>query len=240
MIQYTRQTPQGESTTGLTRNAMLRRLKSSALASARSGATAIRMQYPCWLMPVDTFLTLSELRPHHELRAAGKLVKWDATMETVFFLSHQWTSFDRPDHSTAQLRAVQKILLRMLDGKLPKTAPNFEDALRLPSNIQVESHEWKEIVPHAHVWLDYISVPQVMTTYTELSAGGEGQTSDLMRAVNSIPAYIERSSHFLSIVPTVRAEMIVSPPRSFFYHKCFSFLVLWSTGETPRASQRGL
>ena len=48
-----------------------------------------------------------------------------------------------------------------------------------------------------------VQVPQV-GTYTELSADNDGQASDLMSAVNSIPAYVERSSHFLAVVPTVR------------------------------------
>ena len=132
--------------------------KVSQLQAARSGETAIRMQYSMWLMPIAEFITLSELKPHQELRAAGKLVKWNATMQNVFFLSHQWTSFERPDHSTLQLRTVQKVLIRMLSGKLPKTAPTFSDTVRLPSKIQISPREWAEIVPDAYVWMDYISV----------------------------------------------------------------------------------
>ena len=49
-----------------------------------------------------------------------------------------------------------------------------------------------------------LQVPQVNTSYTELSTGGAGQESNLMKAVNSIPAYVERSTHFLAIVPTVK------------------------------------
>jgi hypothetical protein len=101
-------------------------------------------------MPVHEFLTLSQLRPHQELVAAGTLVKWNAAMKNVFFLSHQWTSFDRPDHSTSQLRTVKKALVRMLCGNIPTTSPQFEDALRLPST-QIRSAEWTEIVSHAHV-----------------------------------------------------------------------------------------
>ena len=52
-----------------------------------------------------------------------------------------------------------------------------------------------------------LQVPQVNTSYTELS--GSGQASNLMKAVNSIPAYVERSTHFLAIVPTVCTTDIV-------------------------------
>ena len=142
----------------MTRKALVKRLTSTALQTARSGETAIEMLYPMWLMPVHEFMTLSELRPHQELVAAGKLVKWDAAMENIFFLSHQWTSFDRPDHSTSQLRTVQKALVRMLCGKLPTTAPQFADAIHLPSKVKISPAEWKELVPQAHIWMDFISV----------------------------------------------------------------------------------
>ena len=45
-------------------------------------------------------------------------------------------------------------------------------------------------------------VPQV-GTYTELAADNAGQISDLMKAVNSIPAYVEKCSHFFCIAPPV-------------------------------------
>ena len=147
-----------EPTVKLTRKALVKRLETTTLQTARSGETAIEMLYPMWLMPAHEFMTLSELRPHQELVAAGKLVKWNAAMESVFFLSHQWTSFDRPDHSTKQLHTVQKALVRMLCGKLPTTAPQFADAIRLPSKVQISPADWKAIVPHTYVWMDFISV----------------------------------------------------------------------------------
>ena len=79
-------------------------------------------------------------------------------MKGAFFLSHQWTAFTRPDHSTAQLRTVQRLLTRMIQGELPATAPSFIDLLRFSSKVKVTSHEWKELVPHSFVWMDYISV----------------------------------------------------------------------------------
>ena len=192
------------------RHKLMRRSSSGlALRVARSGKTAIPIHYPMYLMPVSELLKLSELRPHQELLAAGKLVPWDAELKTVFFLSHQWTSFSRPDHSTTQLRTVQRLLSRMLNGTLPDTGPSFLDKARFSSNVKVTAQEWKTMVPGAHVWMDFISVPQVSASYTELaaqdSADGAGQLSDLMKAVNSIPAYVERCTHFFTICPpTVR------------------------------------
>ena len=129
-----------------------------ALQVARSGETAIAQQYEMWLMPVAEFLKLQELRPHQRLRAEGKLVRWNAAMKGVFFLSHQWTSFTRPDHSTEQLRTVQRILTRMLQGDLPETAPNWIERARFASKVKVTSRDWRELAPHACVWMDFISV----------------------------------------------------------------------------------
>ena len=128
------------------------------LRIARSGETAIEMQYPCWLIPVAEVLKLSELRPHQELRAAGKLVRWNSSMTAVFFFSHQWTSFTAPDHSTIQLRTIQRLLLRMLEGNMPDTSPSFADAVRFTSKVKVTTREWKELAPRAYVWMDFMSV----------------------------------------------------------------------------------
>lgn len=52
----------------------------------------------------------------------------------------------------------------------------------------------------AHFFLleqDYFSVPQIGEYL-------QGDTSDLIKAVNSIPSYIERSSHFFACVPTIK------------------------------------
>ena len=94
----------------------------------------------------------------------------------------------------------------LLVGVLPETAPSFLDAVRFSSSVKITSREWQELVPHSFIWMDYISVPQqVNTTYTELSVDNNaGHTSDLMKAVNSIPAYVEKCSHFFTICPPVR------------------------------------
>ena len=133
-----------------------------ALRIARSADTAITMQYPMWLIPVSELLKMSDLRPHQELLAAGKLARWDASMRGVFFFSHQWTSFTRPDHSTAQLRTMQRLLTRMIQGELPETVPSFIDTARFSSKVKVTTREWKQLAPHAFVWLDFMSVSDAL------------------------------------------------------------------------------
>mmetsp|Transcript_10164 Transcript_10164/g.26589 ORF Transcript_10164/g.26589 Transcript_10164/m.26589 type:complete len:183 (-) Transcript_10164:2957-3505(-) len=59
-------------------------------------------------------------------------------------------------------------------------------AVYLPKGIKVTTKEWQAMVSDAYIWMDYMSVPQIGTY---LDAG----VSDLMKAVESIPAYGELS-----------------------------------------------
>ena len=154
------------------------------------------MQFDMWVMPVSEFVHLSELRPHEELRQQGKLMRCDASMRGVFFLSHQWTSSSHPDHTTAQLRSFQTLLLRMVRGELPKTT--YDASGIRAGGTSISAAYWQDLVPDAFVWIDFFSVPQ------KKLKGGE--MSDQEKATNSIAAYIERSSHFFVICPTVHHQ----------------------------------
>ena len=211
---------------------LLRSLGGSSFAedeanhSGRGGKTVIKMQADMWVMPVHVFVSLKEVRPHQELRREGKLVRWNNSMRTVIFLSHQWTAFDEPDHTREQLRTVQRMIHRMVSGTCPDTAPTFADAAIFSSSrLRITSSQWQDSVrdaficastrrasrvrrrihrprPHARArapcaGLDYFSIPQIGSYFN-----GDVQ-SELVKAVNSIPAYIERSSHFFVVCPTV-------------------------------------
>ena len=53
------------------------------------GATAVREEYNMWVMPMSNFIELEKLQPHQQLKEAGKIVQFDRSMATTFFLSHQ-------------------------------------------------------------------------------------------------------------------------------------------------------
>ena len=144
------------------------------------------MKYPMWLVPVSSFVKLVRLEPHQVMRARGELVMWDPSMTTVFFLSHQWTSFDQPDHTLDQMRCVKRLLIRMMKGEVADTVPDFAARSYLGKGIKVTTKRWKDMVSDAYIWMDYMSVPQIGNY---LDAG----ESDLMKAVESIPAYGELS-----------------------------------------------
>merc|ERR1719331_2222049 len=61
-------------------------------------------------------------------------------------------------------------------------------------NIKVTSAEWMTALPHSYVWIDFMSIPQTVAYDPECSG-------NLQLAVDSIPAYVERSSLLLVLVP---------------------------------------
>ena len=87
--------------------------------------TAVEMKYPMWLVPVSAFVKLAKLVPHQVMRQRGELVMWEPSMKTVFFLSHQWTSFEHPDHTLDQMRCFKRLLIRMMKGEVATTVPDF-------------------------------------------------------------------------------------------------------------------
>jgi len=83
------------------------------------------MKYPMWLVPVSAFVKLAKLEPHQVMRQRGELVMWEPSMKAVFFLSHQWTSFEHPDHTMDQMRCFKRLLIRMMKGEVANTVPDF-------------------------------------------------------------------------------------------------------------------
>ena len=153
--------------------------------------TAIDMQYPMWVMPVSEFIKLTKLEPHQKLRADNRIVQWDKSMKNIFFMSHQWTSFANPDPTSEQLRAMQRIILRMMAGKLPKTSPCFADAVYLPSTSTTTSKEWATTVKDVHIWIE-CAAPQYSvehaTPHAPFDVASRAATSPSLRSARTLTA----------------------------------------------------
>ena len=175
-------------------------------------------------MPVHVFVSLKEVRPHQSC-VGRKLVRWNNSMRTV--ISSAISGRRSMSRTTrASSCAVQRMIHRMVSGTCPDTAPTFADAAIFSSSrLRITSSQWQDSVrdaficastrrasrvrrrihrprPHARArapcaGLDYFSIPQIGSYFN-----GDVQ-SELVKAVNSIPAYIERSSHFFVVCPTV-------------------------------------
>ena len=91
---------------------------------------------------------------------------------------------------------MQRLFLRMMAGNVKNTEQDFESQVYVPNTMKITTREWATMVPNAYIWMDYFSVPQIGDYMG-------GDTSDLISAVNSIPSYIGRCSHFFACVPVV-------------------------------------
>ena len=117
----------------------------------------------------------------------------------------------------------------MQNGTIGDIGPTFTDRVYLPDVHEIKAVEWKRIVEgECFIWMDYFSVSCACTSaqhsriviptrpvcrkqVPQLSAvskeGGEAELertrSDMMKAIHSIPAYIERTSHFFAVCPAV-------------------------------------
>ena len=123
------------------------------------------------LLQIFFTLGLDELLPHQELLRRGMLVQWEARMRTVIFISHQWTSFDHPDHTGRQLHTVQRMLERMVTGDVPAVDAPFADQTALRDSVKIAPSKWKHLLDDSFVWIDYAGVPQ-------MKAGSNSATSD--------------------------------------------------------------
>ena len=169
--------------------------------------------FPMYVMSVADFLELEQLEPHQVLRDRGKLLIYEENEHVaegpIFFFSHQWTSFTAPNPTLEQLKCIQNMLRSMLAGSCRSTSPDMFDQAYFEHDVSVSSREWKKLAACAHVWLDYTSVPQIGVYH---NADADEEANQLIRAVNSIPAYIEHTT-----VGRVH-EQTPGPARSCYLH----------------------
>ena len=72
--------------------------------------------FPMWVIHADDVLELSELQPHQQLLAAGKLQEYEHGFVT--FVSHEWSGVDHPDPENHQLRSLQRMLHAIRKNKM--------------------------------------------------------------------------------------------------------------------------
>ena len=138
--------------------------------------SAITMQFPMFVMPLHHFLGLAELLPHQELRRRNMLVERDDSIQTIIFVSHQWTSFDHPDHTGRQLRTLQRMFERMFTGKVSEVDAPFGDKVAFASKVKIAPGEWPRTLRDAHIWIDFAGVPQKEATNTnDATTGSDGR-----------------------------------------------------------------
>eukprot|EP00438_Fugacium_kawagutii_P003511 Skav229080 [mRNA] locus=scaffold157:137695:138444:- [translate_table: standard] len=155
------------------------------------------MLFPMYTVPVPELLQMIQVKPHEELQREGVLTLFDRSMGRAAFVSHQWITPTHPDPEAKQLRVLQSALAQILLEKgtiYPEVLQGLFDA---GSSLSTETFSSRPLF----IWYDFFSMPQ-----------GKGPCKDSQetdKALESIPAYIDRCELFLVLCP-----LIPSPDRS--------------------------
>mmetsp|Transcript_6330 Transcript_6330/g.15794 ORF Transcript_6330/g.15794 Transcript_6330/m.15794 type:complete len:670 (-) Transcript_6330:230-2239(-) len=179
--------------------------------------------FPMTAMPVHHLMALDRLEPYHVFRERGLTVQV-VGFESVAFVSHQWLSHRHPDPQGVQLRALQRVLGKILEGRVldimdedtwaafSKNAGNSRACNASPTisgllqakfySRDVDVDSFAAEMQRGYIWMDFFSVPQPTDQETQLGLGGHDTTAeDQIKAIHSIPYYIERSSCFFVVAP---------------------------------------
>ena len=141
--------------------------------------TAVEMKYPMWLVPVSAFVKLTKLEPHQVMRHRGELVRWEPSMQTVFFLSHQWTSFEHPDHTMDQVRCFKRLLIRMMKGEVATTVPDFAaQSTTIPIPIKPRARVHRP--PPRREWLLQSFTPAIANPLSPPATHNHKQTTNVL------------------------------------------------------------
>ena len=139
-----------------------------------SDSTAVPIEYPMYVLPMQTLLSLDELPPHQQCLASSMLQPWSSDMVgKIIFVSHQWTAFEQPDPKSSQLRALQRVLQTLMEGKsdvqsdvmiplMGKMGGAGADKLvkALTTTLHVCGEAWRKALPNMYLWIDWACVPQ--------------------------------------------------------------------------------
>jgi len=157
----------------------------------RSGGHA----FPMYVLPLDTFMAMTEIRSHAELLDEGVLVQFQEDMGNALFISHQWAGHEHPDPNFEQSRVLQRALINIFSGR-SKISVDVISSVFMRNVRKVTPKSLRKLP--LFLWYDYFSVPQI-------TASEEQKTRclDLQRAIGSIPSYVERSEIFVILAPVV-------------------------------------
>lgn len=171
------------------------------------------MSYAMHVISIPALLELEELHPHQVLVEKALVEEWtEALHGRVIFVSHEWLSWDHADPSGEQLRALQRLLRRLLNGEISSVESHWQQKVVFHQNTVVTAKEWMAALPHMYIWLDFMSIPQLgargtvtdtadMAEASGLTESQQKTAQDLRNAVDSIPAYVERATLLLVLVP---------------------------------------
>eukprot|EP00438_Fugacium_kawagutii_P033156 Skav231185 [mRNA] locus=scaffold425:109947:112581:+ [translate_table: standard] len=157
--------------------------------------------FPMYLVKIKDFLNMTGIpEPHQQLKQKGLLHTWQPGMFSIF-VSHQWLGRDHPDPAGEHTALLREVLRKVLGGSLQvqeDIVSNFYDCnTSLSDQVRKELHE-------GYLFYDWFAIPQI--TLRQRGVNEDVTRCDIARAVNSIPAYVERANLFVGLVPFVQHQ----------------------------------
>lgn len=160
----------------------------------------VMMHFPMYLITLKDLLTLDVLEPHQAMMRKGLLREWSTELEgEVMFVSHEWLGLRHADPCAEQLRVLQRMMGRLMDGSVSQVESHVMQQSQFKQAMVVSAEDWAKKLPTMWVWLDFIAIPQVAGMSVDDDAGNF--KGELQSAVDSIPAYVERSSLMVVLSP---------------------------------------
>lgn len=157
--------------------------------SVSSPPSSLVMKFPMYGLATTDVLKLNAVLMHEALKEMGLLVTVQDCKLVVIFISHTWLGYHHPDSQMKQLRALQRILLRLSTGERDISS-GWLDRMLL-GDMRITGAQCKAQFAEAIFWMDYWSVPQA----------AHATNGCQQEAIQSIPAYVVRADHFMVLVP---------------------------------------
>eukprot|EP00928_Gymnodinium_smaydae_P095841 TRINITY_DN8323_c0_g5_i1.p1 TRINITY_DN8323_c0_g5~~TRINITY_DN8323_c0_g5_i1.p1 ORF type:complete len:539 (-),score=79.80 TRINITY_DN8323_c0_g5_i1:171-1787(-) len=192
---------------------------------AVEGISFIEMEFPMYVMTMETFLSLDVMQPYAELKARGLVFPWKPEHGAVNFLSHEWLGFGHPDPDGVQLRCMQEVLRAVIRGerifrsdkdwelyskrvnysKVYKDSSTRGSTRRSAYSVEkddvMSEQDFVASVAEGCVWLDYAAIPQVGVREAAVDVSEKFREAQ-QKAVNSIPAYVEAATNLWVMAPS--------------------------------------
>eukprot|EP00930_Biecheleria_cincta_P068183 TRINITY_DN5537_c0_g4_i1.p1 TRINITY_DN5537_c0_g4~~TRINITY_DN5537_c0_g4_i1.p1 ORF type:complete len:662 (+),score=94.37 TRINITY_DN5537_c0_g4_i1:82-2067(+) len=164
------------------------------MESSVDGA-AFTTLYPMYVLPVNVLMQLPRLHVHSDMIAQGLLQEMTEHMKgKVIVISHQWLSYDSPDPNNEHLLTLQRMIGRLMNGEVSRVEDYWLHSMMFLSK-GITASKWQDSLPNMYIWIDYCCIPQVSVSTDDASIAAAS------KAVQSIPAYVERCDLLLVLAP---------------------------------------
>ncbi|CAE7590852.1 ANKRD17 [Symbiodinium sp. CCMP2456] len=164
----------------------------AAVEASHHGGSCHEQKFPMWVVSMSELQEMrAPMHPHEQLLQSGQVILHESSFHTIF-VSHQWLGRHHPDPEGKQLAVLQHAVRGFISG-----------ALRLETDVvttffhgnRMFSADERRAIRDGYVWLDWFCIPQ-----------DKKRGPDRLRAIKSIPSYVDSCNVFVSLVPRVPHE----------------------------------